>query len=756
MPKFKIEMELTSITERILLTDFDSSEGKNQGIAFNESLTEEENSLYRLTFSIAEDFGRTETINIGKLISIGRPIWLHTTYPNRSIRMVISSFTPVIGPENTIYEIEAQDYASYAFSRNNVGLTLDTMIDEDFIDWAKTNSVTLSPKIEDIANHILQRGWLQKYDGITGWKVEVDEWQPDVEPEIPAKSEIQLNLEVSGSNTYGALVTLAETSNTFLDFDYDYPNGANPKVYFWNKENLELDKNYTLQRGMNLENFTLRYDGENLYSIFYIDGAEDELGLRTLLTDVTEYKDNFLFNFNYFKDRDLIPDNTTIEDDIVNNLGPINKKLQQAIRDKFNTIGRIRELETEVQILAERVGTSTPEDYAENFQALAAFFERKSQEFETKIEERTFTTPWFTMLWSSLTDISSFSFDNPVTIKYRNEILTDPNGSFMTSEGIELYIAFQPGVDFVANVQNGITYYYKVENPDFVLEELTIISSRVQYSETVEFTSKKLNSNYLYFGTLDKLDGEDAIDEAEDRWWNRIQDIRNLWLEDLQYIDCLNSNTTTGVCEPFWIPDDALARSDLKEGIEKRIDDYIIGIGNYDLDANEINENSPGKFTLIYSLFEKFREDYALLGKETIMERYRSATNSKKDFWYNLKQNRQHVFVEGYYENDFESVPSILKQQAEAVYLNFQKPSEEFGMSYVDISDLLGVNLNLVRPGDFVTLKEDKLDIVSTKESKLKVAQVARVLRDKSNITLTIYRYNMVNTILEKIMASNQ
>ena len=67
-------MELTSITERILLTDFDSSEGKNQGITFNESLTEEENSLYRLTFSIADDFGRTETINIGKLISIGRPI----------------------------------------------------------------------------------------------------------------------------------------------------------------------------------------------------------------------------------------------------------------------------------------------------------------------------------------------------------------------------------------------------------------------------------------------------------------------------------------------------------------------------------------------------------------------------------------------------------------------------------------------------------------------------------------------------------
>jgi hypothetical protein len=48
--------------------------------------------------------------------------------------MVITSYSPVIGSENLVYNIECQDYASYVFARNNVGLTLDTIDDEDFID----------------------------------------------------------------------------------------------------------------------------------------------------------------------------------------------------------------------------------------------------------------------------------------------------------------------------------------------------------------------------------------------------------------------------------------------------------------------------------------------------------------------------------------------------------------------------------------------------------------------------------------------
>jgi hypothetical protein len=74
MPKFRIEMELTSINERLLLTDFDSNSDLINGITFNEELNESENDRYILNFVVAENIGRNKEINLGSLISIGRPL----------------------------------------------------------------------------------------------------------------------------------------------------------------------------------------------------------------------------------------------------------------------------------------------------------------------------------------------------------------------------------------------------------------------------------------------------------------------------------------------------------------------------------------------------------------------------------------------------------------------------------------------------------------------------------------------------------
>jgi hypothetical protein len=74
MPQFKIEMELTSVNERILLTDFDSTQSKLEGLTFNETLNEEENDRYTLSFQLTGKSGRAREIPLGKLISIGRPV----------------------------------------------------------------------------------------------------------------------------------------------------------------------------------------------------------------------------------------------------------------------------------------------------------------------------------------------------------------------------------------------------------------------------------------------------------------------------------------------------------------------------------------------------------------------------------------------------------------------------------------------------------------------------------------------------------
>jgi hypothetical protein len=198
-----------------------------------------------------------------------------------------------------------------------------------------------------------------------------------------------LNFETSNTNTYSALVSLAQLSNTFLEFDY-----INEVVYFIDKESLELDKNYTLKRDFNLQNFGLSYNGENLYSIFYIEGGEDEFGLATILSDATNYKDNFLFNFNYFKDRKLVPNNNVIDNEINTNLRNINIEFQQTIRDRFNALGLIRSFETDLNLLGDALMLAE-EDKSNNYSDILKIFKTRRSDVDGQ-ETRTFTTPYFT------------------------------------------------------------------------------------------------------------------------------------------------------------------------------------------------------------------------------------------------------------------------------------------------------------------------------------------------------------------------
>jgi hypothetical protein len=71
MPKFQIELELSSINDRLLLTNFDSSENSIGGLTFNENLSEEENGIYNLTFSMQE---KVNEVSLERLIAIGRPL----------------------------------------------------------------------------------------------------------------------------------------------------------------------------------------------------------------------------------------------------------------------------------------------------------------------------------------------------------------------------------------------------------------------------------------------------------------------------------------------------------------------------------------------------------------------------------------------------------------------------------------------------------------------------------------------------------
>ena len=750
MPKFQIELELSSINDRILLTNFDSSENLNGGITFNESLSEEENDNYNLSFSIAE---KVNGISLEKLIAIGRPLWLYTYNPNKAIRMVISSFRVTIAPENNIYEIEAQDYASYAFSRNNAGLTLNTIEDEDFLDWLELQTPSTTT-ITNIAKYVLQRGWLQKIEGstVSGWV-----------PSVVGDNKI-VNLDVSGSNTYNGLLDLASLSNMQLRFNYE-----NKTITFIDRESATLDKNYTLRRDFNLQNFDISYNGDNMSSIFYVDAAEDEFGLRTLLSDETNYRDNFLFDFSYFVDKNLVQNEQDIIDAFEDteeegSLVNINERLRKAIKDRNSHLGLIRQARTRIESIAEILAAPEKfDDYAQRFLDL------QSQFFRPSLGEKQVTvTDNFKVLnvfWNEVRPnfdvifpirfnyfgINYVQLPNPLNPKEAEQPVT------INPYGFEIEIFFEPGVSTIPwpSEQSDPKVHLLITNEGDV--EFDIRRFRIN-SVDVQFNLSELENQfefiYPYFDLLNEFDGQNAITKELERMQNDVQIFEDFRDEDENELQCLIGNDPNAPgCEDVVFSDNPVINEQRITFLGSRIEDYKAAIGEELPGGGFI----PGKFTLILDTFEKYLEDYDEPSPpETIMSIYRKAVEDKQKFWYDLKKDRQHIFIEGYYENDFETNVVSLKAQAEAAFEDHNKPLEDFNLSYIDVSDIVGLNIQDISVGDFVTLKEEKLKVVTTEESKLKVAGISRVLRDKGNISLTIFRYNMINKILEKIIAQSQ
>jgi len=751
MPKFQIELELSSINDRLVLTNFDSSENSIGGLTFNENLLEEENGLYNLTFSMQE---KVNEISLERLITVGRPLWLYTYNPDKAIRMVISSFSVIIGPENNVFSINAQDYASYAFSKNNAGLTLNTIEDEDFLDWLDLQTPSTTT-ITNIANYVLQRGWLQKTVNSTtsGWTLS-----------IVGDNKI-INLDVSGSNTYNAILELANLSNMQVEFNYE-----NETIIFTDRESSTLKKNYTLKRDFNLQNFEVSYSGDNLYSIFYVDAAEDEFGLRTLLSDDTLYRDNFLFDFNYFRSKDLLSasDLTAIENEINVELKKINEKLigtekvGGVIQERENQRGFIREARSKIESIAELL--AAPEqfnDYAQRYLDLQSQFFRPS--LGTKQVTRTENFKVLNILWNDLrpnfvgTTGINFSFPirfNYFGINYVQETANTP--VVIGPYGFSINIFFEPNSGRIPwpSASANPRVYLAITNEgdiEFDIRRFRITSVDVEFDLTI--VEDGFEFIYPYFTLLNEFDGQSAITKELERLQADVDLFEELRDEDLIELQCLIDNDPSDPeCEEF-LSEDQVINDQRIVFLQTRLEDYKAAIGE------ELPNGAftPGKFTLILDTFEKYRENYERPElQKTIMDKYREAIVEKQNFWYDLKENRQHLFLEGYYENDFEDNIVSLKAQAEASFNEHNKPLEDFNLTYIDLSDIVGIDIQNISAGDFVELKEEKLKVIASEESQLKVASISRVLRDKGNISLIIFRYNMINRIIERIITQNQ
>jgi hypothetical protein len=130
MKQFKLYIYINT-TEKILITDFPT---RRVNLTFDEKLVEDQNNKYSLSFTISSDV-QIEDINFSNLFKIGKKIELEVFDPFKKVDFIISSISPQFNSTNNLWLIQAEDYASYIFSKNNIGLEIDTIEGEDFLEY---------------------------------------------------------------------------------------------------------------------------------------------------------------------------------------------------------------------------------------------------------------------------------------------------------------------------------------------------------------------------------------------------------------------------------------------------------------------------------------------------------------------------------------------------------------------------------------------------------------------------------------------
>lgn len=136
-------------------------------LTWKEELSEEEHDKKVFTFNIYSNKG-----DLLDYFRIGRKINLSSKNSNFSKDFIISQISPFEGSDENedYFRITAEDYASFIFSRNNVGLNLNTIEDEEYFEWLEENG--LEGTVRDIITYILIRGRLYDLENDIGWKIE--------------------------------------------------------------------------------------------------------------------------------------------------------------------------------------------------------------------------------------------------------------------------------------------------------------------------------------------------------------------------------------------------------------------------------------------------------------------------------------------------------------------------------------------------------------------------------------------------------
>lgn len=792
MAKFKIELE-TDIG-RVLLTDFESKSENNIEMTFDESLEEGENDTYTLTFSIPQ---KINNIPIGNLIVISRPIWLTFGHPERSVRMIISSITEGRGEKNKIFEVEAQDYASYIYSKNNAGLYFDSFEDEEFLkimeekwDENDTPENDRKPTITEIADYILERGWLKK-DSL-GW---TSEYIREVDPQDATNQYLKyVNVEVDNSNTYNALLELANAAQALIRFDYD-----NKKVYFVDKENASLDKKFLLREDFNLEELSLSKAGEELFGILYVDGIQDENDEYVFLEEGVPYRDNFLYDLEYYKETGLITSAQLIQikdrienESNSNSLVSINKELEEVIKMKHELEGQIREIETRFTNHSDLlIAGFSAEEFSKNYELFWRSFVKEEVDYEggqTESISYKYEDFFDLSFISGLSGVIATPINlNRMMIKINNSYLmfgrdivnetTDNtivrlgnkifNIKFSTEESVSGYTIKEkntPSPYIVGSSEMNIFVKNEDENHwDISWNDLFIIEKSWFSIEFIKNSYKRYNV-FPYFDLLYRLGGRKLIETKYKYWINKVEEIKKEWRETRKELEDLKAQGGPLAGSELIKHQEKIAYlEDLIEGYRAEIGGYEFKDNGSDyLEYDDWEEVQPmGRYKIIRNAVEDAKDifdgkpEYSGDNLENVMKIFYDLLKSKREFWYDLKEEfGRHIFTEGYYEDEVETDPLILLHQARRAQKDHNKPLEQIQATYINLSDIVGIDILEPRVGDYIWVQKRDEGVQSDK--RLKVESVSRILRLDGSVEYEIAKFNPGNRLIEKLLKQLQ
>lgn len=335
----------------------------------------------------------------------------------------------------------------------------------------------------------------------TGWQI-VDNSVVITPDDILYK---KYNLSISDSNTYNGLVELANLSDALIEVNYH-----DKYIYFYDKSNIKYIKNYRLSPRFNLENFSLDYDGEEFYSMFYVTGGQDEYGLQVTMLpylDITSSKflsdnvdsttyiegdnsfytdlynntdwknlvpvgsndynnvqnfisianrnpqlDNFIFDLSYYEDNYLIDSSirTTLLGKIYNDLRKINTKINY-----WNYIKALTESDiyTKEQSILTKSGIVVDEDQTVTYTERYKIFR---QEFKQVGE---ISQPQTTTAYVSPTDY----FSN--TPSYPSAVLKHPVYLEITDSTISNWVTTNSSGIVEYEILNKYRYYFVFATP---------------------------------------------------------------------------------------------------------------------------------------------------------------------------------------------------------------------------------------------------------------------------------------------------